>query len=63
MIKKAPKVRLKEIKIKHRKQRVIANKYEEWVSANFPILENYPGRYELGERFRKIGLIDKMGVY
>ncbi len=54
MDKKAPKIRLKEMKKQHRKSRIKTNKYSEWLSASFPILELYPGRYELGNRFREI---------
>lgn len=54
MDKKTPKIRIKEMKKQHRKSRIKSNKYSEWLSASFPMLELYSGRYELGERFRRI---------
>ncbi len=51
---KAPQERLKKLKKQHRKKKIKVNKYEEWLGASFPILELYPGRYELGDTFRKI---------
>jgi hypothetical protein len=54
MVKQAPKVRLKELKIAHRKQRIVANKYADWLSASFPMLELYSGQYVIGDWFRQI---------
>ena len=51
---KTPRVRLKELKKEHRKTRIAANKYANWLSASFPIVEIYSGQYQIGDWFRRI---------
>jgi len=54
MVKNIPQQRLKELKKEHRKKRIVANKYADWLSASFPILELYSGQYVIGDWFRRI---------
>ena len=47
MVKK--QVRLKDLK-KAAKIKNKTNKYEEWISAGVPIIENYQGSYQISKR-------------
>jgi len=54
MVRNAPKVRLKALKKEHRKKKIVADKYADWLSASFPMLELYSGQYVIGDWFRRI---------